>query len=151
VDLVQALGDHLDVPVEDVIVGAGSIGVLQQVMHAVLRAGDEVLFAWRSFEAYRALTQIAGGQPVTVALTAEERHDLPAMADAITASTRLILLCTPNNPTGQAIEQSEFDQFMQRVPEGVLVAIYEAYAEFVRDPLAVDAMAAYRHHPNVMV
>ena len=96
---------------------------------AVCDPGDEVVFAWRSFEAYPILCQIAGAVAVRVPLV-DERHDLPAMAAAVTDRTRVVLLCSPNNPTGTAITEAELVDFLERVPSRVLVVLDEAYREF---------------------
>ena len=113
-----------------VAVGPGSVGVLAQLIAATCDQGDEVVFAWRSFEAYPILCQIAGAVPVRVPLTSDERHDLAAMAAAITVRTRAVLLCSPNNPTGTAISEAELVDFLDRVPSRVLVVLDEAYREF---------------------
>lgn len=136
---------------ESVVVAGGSVAVLGHALHAYCDPGDEVVYAWRSFEAYPILTQIAGASSVRVALGPDARHDLAAMADAITPRTKVILLCTPNNPTGPAIRREEFESFMSAVPRGVVVVLDEAYAEFVRDPEAVDGRAALADHPNLIV
>jgi histidinol-phosphate aminotransferase len=127
------------------------VGVCQQILQAVAGPGDEVLYAWRSFEAYPILAQITGARSVQVPLTGDERHDLDAMAVAITDRTRLILICTPNNPTGTAAHRDELTRFLDRVPADCLVVIDEAYREFVRDPAVPDALEVYRDRPNVAV
>jgi histidinol-phosphate aminotransferase len=149
--LVQAIADHLGVAAECVATGTGSVGVLGQIVAATCGEGDEVVFAWRSFEAYPIVAHAAGAVPVMVPLTADARHDLDAMADAVTDRTRLVLVCTPNNPTGTVVHREELERFLARVPRDVLVVIDEAYVEFVRDPDAPDALALYRDHPNVCV
>ncbi|NED99005.1 histidinol-phosphate transaminase [Phytoactinopolyspora halotolerans] len=149
--LVAALSDRFDVPAEHLATGTGSVGVLQQVIQACAGEGDEVVYAWRSFEAYPIVVGISGAESVRVPLTANARHDLDAMADAITDRTRLVVLCTPNNPTGPAIRRAELAAFLERVPSDVLVVIDEAYREFVRDPEAVDGLEVYARHPNVCV
>jgi histidinol-phosphate aminotransferase len=73
------------------------------------------------------------------------------MAAAVTPRTRAVLVCTPNNPTGPAVRQDEFEAFMAAVPEDLLVVVDEAYVEFVRRPGALDGLAAYRRYPNVLV
>lgn len=151
VDVTHALADRLGVPVGDVVVGTGSSGVLSQLVNATCQAGDSVVYAWRSFEAYPIMVALTGARSVPVPLTAGARHDLPAMADAIDETTRVVLVCTPNNPTGPAVTQAELNEFLQRVPANVLVVIDEAYLEFNLDPAAVDGLATYRDHPNVMV
>ena len=148
--LLEELAATFGVPVEHVAVGTGSVGVAQQLLQVTSGPGDEVVFAWRSFEAYPILTQIAGATAVQVPLR-DERHDLEAMADAITERTRLIFVCTPNNPTGTVVRRAELERFLDRVPGDVLVVIDEAYTEFVRDSACVDGLELYRERPNVCV
>jgi histidinol-phosphate aminotransferase len=146
----EALGAQ-SVGAESVVVAGGSVAVLGHALHAYCDPGDEVVYAWRSFEAYPILAQIAGAASVRVALAPDARHDFAAMASALTARTKIVLLCTPNNPTGPAIRRDEFEAFMAAVPTSVLVVLDEAYAEFVRDPAAVDGRAALVAHPNLLV
>jgi histidinol-phosphate aminotransferase len=150
-ELVAELAKRFEVPEAHIATGTGAVGVLQQIVQATAGERDEVVYAWRSFEAYPIVTQIAGARSVRVPLTADERHDLPAMAAAITGRTRLVLLCSPNNPTGPAIGTAELEEFLTRVPADVLVVLDAAYTEFVRDPQATDALAFYRRHDNVAV
>jgi histidinol-phosphate aminotransferase len=149
--LVEALAGFLDVPVEHLALGTGSVGVLQQLMQSTIGPGDEVVYAWRSFEAYPILVQIVGGTSVRVPLDAAARHDLPAMAAAVTEQTRLIVLCSPNNPTGPAIHREELEEFLDAVPADVLVVFDEAYREFVTDPEVPDGLEIYRQRDNVAV
>ncbi len=109
------------------------------------------MFAWRSFEAYPIVTQVGGARPVPVPLTFDARHDLPAMADAATGRTRLVLVCSPNNPTGPAVHTQELEAFLERVPRDVLVVLDEAYVEFVRDEKVPDGVELWRRHPNLAV
>lgn len=149
--LVDELAARHGVPREHLALGTGSVGLLQQVVQISSGPDDEVVFAWRSFEAYPIMTIIGGATPVQVPLRADETHDLDAMADAITERTRLILVCTPNNPTGTVVAQADLDRFLARVPDDVLVIVDEAYVEFVRDPAAVRGIETYRDRPNVAV
>lgn len=149
--LVEAIAGDLDVPARHVVMGTGSVGVLGQLLQAVAGEQDEVVYAWRSFEAYPIVVGVCGARAVPVPLAPDGRHDLVAMAAAITASTRLVIVCSPNNPTGTAVHAHELEQFLDRVPPEVLVVIDEAYVEFVRDPLVPDALAIYRDRPNVAV
>jgi len=150
-ELVQALARHLGVPEDCLATGTGSVGVLGQLMAAACGPGDEVVYAWRSFEAYPIVVQVSGATPVPVPLTPDGRHDLPAMADAVTERTRVVLVCSPNNPTGPAVHADELETFLDRVPSDVLVVLDEAYVEFVRDPRVPDALALQRARPNVAV
>ena len=149
--LTEAIAARFEVPVAHVATGTGSVGVLQQLVQATAAEGDEVVYAWRSFEAYPIVVQISGARSVTVPLTADEHHDLDAMADAVSDKTRLVLVCSPNNPTGTAVRRAELERFLDRVPRDVLVVIDEAYREFVRDDDVPDALEVYRHRPNVAV
>jgi histidinol-phosphate aminotransferase len=150
-ELVAALAERLDVPAAHLATGTGSVGVLQQVVQATAGPGDEVVYAWRSFEAYPIVVQVCGATSVRVPLGPGGRHDLDAMAAAVTPRTRLVLVCTPNNPTGPAVHRDELERFLDRVPDDVLVVVDEAYCEFVRDPSAVDGLATYRARLNVAV
>ena len=149
--LTAELAARFGVPAEHIATGTGSVGVAQQLLQATSGPGDEVIYAWRSFEAYPIITQISGATSVKVPLTADEAHDLDAMADAVTDRTRLIFVCNPNNPTGVAIRRAELERFLDRVPSDVLVVIDEAYREFVRDAEVPDGVELYRDRPNVAV
>ncbi|MGW2541177.1 histidinol-phosphate transaminase [Kitasatospora sp. NPDC001574] len=150
-ELRAGIGRSLGVDPEHVAVGAGSVEVASQLIHALAGTGDEVVFAWRSFEAYPLLVRVAGATPVPVPLTADGRHDLPAMLRAITSHTRLIFICNPNNPTGTVVTHAELTAFMEHVPDDVLVVIDEAYVHFDRDPDSPDGLEFYRAYPNVAV
>ncbi len=151
VELHERIGAALNLTPNAVAVGGGSVAALQHVLQAYTAPGDEVIYAWRSFEAYPILTAVTGATPVAVPLTADARHDLDAMAAAVTDATRVVFLCTPNNPTGPALRQDEFDRFMAAVPGRVLVVLDEAYVEFVTDPEVVDGRAAIDRYPNVLI
>jgi histidinol-phosphate aminotransferase len=150
-ELTEAIASRFGVPPLDVAVGTGSVGVLEQVLKAACHVGDEVVYAWRSFEAYPIEIAVSGATAIPVPLSADGEHDLAAMADAITRRTRLVILCSPNNPTGPVLRHTEVEAFLDRVPSDVLVVIDEAYAEFVRDPEAADGLALYRRRPHVCV
>jgi len=147
------LAERFGVDVDGVHIGAGSVSILAQLVQATSGPGDEVIYAWRSFEAYPWLAVVAGSTAVQVPLTPDARHDLDAMAAAITERTRAVIVCTPNNPTGPIVTQAEFEAFVERVPSDVLVILDEAYAEFVTAPDAVDGarVLAGGAHPNVVV
>lgn len=146
--LLAKLASRLGVGVEQLAVGPGSVGVLAQIITAFADAGDEVVFAWRSFEAYLILCQIAGAQAVKVPLRADEHHDLDAMAAAITTRTKVVLLCSPNNPTGTVIPAPALADFLDQVPTRVAVVLDEAYVEYAPDS---SALALLSRHPNLIV
>ncbi len=149
-ELTEAIAARYDVPTAHVAVGCGSVGVVQQLLEAVADPGAEVLYAWRSFEAYPYLADLAGATSVQVPLR-DEGHDLDAMSAAVTEHTRLIFVCTPNNPTGTAVRTTDLEQFIDQVPGDCLVVLDEAYVEYGRDPGACDGAAVYRDRPNVAV
>ncbi|WP_097236876.1 MULTISPECIES: histidinol-phosphate transaminase [unclassified Streptomyces] len=150
-ELTEVLAERFGVPVEHIATGTGSVGVAQSLILATAGPGDEVIFAWRSFEAYPIITQIAGATPVPVPLTPAGDHDLDAMLAAITPNTRLIFVCNPNNPTGNVIHRAELERFLAAVPGDILVVVDEAYIEFIRDPEVPNGIDLYRDRPNVCV
>jgi histidinol-phosphate aminotransferase len=149
--LLDALAARFGVPAERLAVGTGSVGVLYHLLQAACERGDEVIYAWRSFEAYPIAVTLSGATSVRVPLTADARHDLDAMAKAVTDRTKAVLVCTPNNPTGPAVHRDELVAFVDAVPAHVLVVVDEAYREFVRDPEVADALELLGDRPNVVV
>lgn len=149
--LTEALAEQWEVPTTHIATGTGSVGVLAQLINITCEPGDEVVYAWRSFEAYPIVVALAGAKSVQVPLTEAAEHDLPAMAAAVTDRTRLILVCTPNNPTGPHVTDAALREFLAAVPSDVLVVIDEAYLEFNTADDAPDALAIYREFPNVAV
>ncbi|ALX67355.1 histidinol-phosphate transaminase [Microbacterium sp. XT11] len=145
------LAARYDVDPALVTVGAGSVELAAQLIHAVAGEGDEVIFAWRSFEAYPSLVRIAGATPVAVPLTAEHAHDLDAMLAAITPRTRAIFVCNPNNPTGTVVGAADLERFVAAVPRDVLVVIDEAYVHFDRTDSFGAGIELFRRHPHVAV
>jgi histidinol-phosphate aminotransferase len=148
--LSAAISAHLGVPAGHVAVGCGSVGLTQQLLTATAEPGTEVLYAWRSFEAYPGLTDLAGAASVRVPLR-DQAHDLDAMAAAITSRTRLIFVCNPNNPTGTVVRRAELSRFLDAVPPGCLVVLDEAYHEYVRDPGVPDGLTLYPGWPNLAI
>ena len=148
--LTEAIARRHDVPPAHIALGCGSVGVVQQLLAAAAEPGTEVLYAWRSFEAYPILVPLTGATDVRVPLR-EETHDLGAMADAITPRTRVIFVCNPNNPTGTVVRSGELAEFLGRVPPDCLVVLDEAYADYVRDPGVPNGIDLHRDHPNVAV
>lgn len=161
--LRTALAEQLGVDAEDIVTGAGSLGALNQIIKifAGVEADggqNEVIYAWRSFEAYPILVGIMGARSVQVPNLPDGSHDLDAMAAAITDRTRLILVCTPNNPTGPAVTESQIRSFLAKVPATVPVVIDEAYFEFCAassipegEEPPLNGLDIYRDYPNVII
>ena len=161
--LCTALAGQLGVDAEDIVTGAGSLGALNQILKTFAGVNadgvqDEVIYAWRSFEAYPILVGIMGARSVQVPNLPNGAHDLDAMAAAVTDRTRLILVCTPNNPTGPAVTESQIRSFLAKVPATVPVVIDEAYFEFCAassipegEEPPLNGLDIYRDYPNVII
>ena len=149
--LTQALARRWGVEAEQVVVGNGSVALIQHLLDAVCQPGDEVVIPWRSFEAYPICIAVAGARAVRVPLTPDARHDVPAMLAAITPRTRVVMACTPNNPTGTILTAGELADLVAGVPRDVVVLIDEAYLDFVTDPGAGDALTLLADAPNLVV
>jgi histidinol-phosphate aminotransferase len=149
--LYDALAERLGVQPGHLAAGTGSVALIYHLLTAFCDPGDEVIYAWRSFEAYPIAVQSSGATSVKVPVTADGRHDLKAMVAAVTERTKVLIVCTPNNPTGPAITQTELSALLSRVPSRVLVVVDEAYREFVRSDDPIDGIGSYRMHPNVVL
>jgi histidinol-phosphate aminotransferase len=132
-------------------VAPGSVSILHELAKATSGPGDEIVYAWRSFEAYPGLVTVSGATSVQIPNRADGGHDLDAMADAVTERTSMVIVCTPNNPTGPIVTADEFARFMAAVPDTVLVVLDEAYAEFVTRPDAVHGEGLLARYPNLVV
>ena len=133
----EAIAARLDVGVEQVTIGTGSSGLLQQFVWAYVDPDDEVLYPWRSFEAYPIFTNLAGGKSVTVPLNDDLSFDADGLVGAVTPRTKLLMLATPNNPTGIATSTRDLAAIVEHIPSDVIIVIDEAYREFV-DPAYGD-------------
>jgi len=147
--LVAALAARLGVPEDAIVVGPGSAGLCQHLIQS-FGSKPEVVHAALTFEGFPLFVRNAGARSVAVPMTGYG-HDLPAMAAAVTGDTRCMLLCNPNNPTGDLLHRDQIEAFLDRIPGDLPVVIDEAYREFVTDPGATDGMDIYRAHENVCV
>jgi histidinol-phosphate aminotransferase len=147
----QRMAEWLGVGVESVTVGAGSVGLLQQVFLTYVDPGDEVVYPWRSFEVYPVYTQLMAGRAVTTPLTAAHAFDLDAVAAAVTERTKLVLLATPNNPTGTALSTAEMAALVGGISTDTIVVIDEAYREFLDPALGDPVRDLVPRFPNVLV
>jgi histidinol-phosphate aminotransferase len=150
VELKERLAKHVDFAPEHISVGCGSVSLCQQLIQITATVGDEVLFGWRSFEIYPLQVRTAGATPVQVPLT-DYTFDLDAMLAAITERTRLIFVCNPNNPTSTVVDPAALTRFVEAVPPHILIALDEAYVEYIRDDMLPDSFDLVRKHPNVVV
>ncbi|WP_254920620.1 histidinol-phosphate transaminase [Blastococcus mobilis] len=155
--LTQALADRYGVDPAQVATGCGAVTLCQELAQAYNDPGTSIAFAWRSFEMYPLLAQVAGARAIQVPLVAgrpggpADTHDLQGLCAALDDSTRLVFVCNPNNPTGTAVRRAELEQFLDAVPQQTLVVLDEAYREFVTDPAVPDGIELMRGRPNVAV
>lgn len=148
--LRTALADRWKVSLDQVILGNGSDEIIGMLARAFLSPGDEAVMADNTFVIYRMEVTAAHGVPVVVPL-ADGRHDLAAMAKAITPRTRLLFVCNPNNPTGTMVSAADVDALMAKVPAHVIVVFDEAYCEYARDPHFPDSLGYVRRECNAIV
>ncbi|GAA1684305.1 histidinol-phosphate transaminase [Glycomyces endophyticus] len=149
--LRDELAARLGVDAGRIATGTGSVALIGHLLQAVSSPGGEVVYSWRSFEAYPIAATVAGLRSVQVPNTPEHGHDVDAMIAAVGPNTRAVILCSPNNPTGPALTADEIDRVFDAVPESVLVVIDEAYREFVTDPSLPDGVERYGDRPNAVV
>lgn len=145
------LSQHWGVDQRFVTVTNGSNELLRLIAQAIVRPGDEIVYAWPSFVVYPMVAAMFGAKPVAVPLTADLRHDLPAMLEAVTARTRIVFLCNPNNPTGTIYDRTEFEAFLASVPGHVLLVVDEAYFEFVTDGTYPDGLRYFDGERPIVV
>ncbi|MGH3458215.1 histidinol-phosphate transaminase [Aeromicrobium sp.] len=149
-DLYAALARTYGLPQERFAASTGSVAVLFSLLTAFCEQGDEIIYAWRSFEAYPIGADLTGARTIRVPLRPDATHDLDAMAAAVTEHTRVVIVCTPNNPTGPVATHAELERFVEAVPDDVIIVVDEAYVEFVRQDDAASGLAL-ADHENVIV
>lgn len=149
-ELREALASHFGVTAEGVFLANGADEIITLVAQAFLSPGDEVVVADPTFGQYAFAAKLMGAQPVVVPVRQDLSTDLEAMAAAITASTKLVVLCNPNNPTGLIVKGSKMADFLARVPAEVLVLLDEAYAEYVDAPEFVSGVELVDKYPNII-
>jgi histidinol-phosphate aminotransferase len=149
--LRAALSDRTGVPAHRIAIGNGSCDILLAAGEALLEPGAEIVYAWPSFSVYPHLAAASGARAITVPVDAEHRHDLDAMLAEITAATRLVVVCNPNNPTSTALPLDAIEAFVRAVPRHVAVILDEAYCEFnlLQDP--DDSIELLARHPNLVL
>jgi histidinol-phosphate aminotransferase len=147
-ELREKLAARAGVEADNVIVGHGSNELLELMFETFVDRRERVIMARPTFSLFAKNAELREAEIVEVPLR-DGVHDLDGMADAITAGTKLVLICDPNNPTGTAVSQEAMERFLARVPESVLIAIDQAYREFMPD--GVDGIAIAKRRPNTLV
>jgi histidinol-phosphate aminotransferase len=150
-DLRRRIAERTELPAARVTVGNGSCEILLAAAEAMLEPGAEVVYAWPSFSIYPHLAAMSGARAVTVALNEAGEHDLDAMAREVTAATRMVIVCNPNNPSATALPPAVIDDWMAELPRHVAVVVDEAYIEFslLQDP--DDSLELLGRHPNLVL
>ena len=150
-ELKNVLATKFSVPFEWITLGNGSNDILELTARAVAHEGDEIVFSRHAFAVYPLATQAVGAKAIEVSATADFGHDLPAMLKAISSKTRLVFVANPNNPTGSFLAAEAIEQFIEQVPQHVVVVIDEAYNEFLTPEQQYNAVDWVRRFPNVIV
>ena len=150
-ELTEEIAGHLCLSPDEVAVGPGSAGALQQILLALCGEGDEVVYAWPGFDAYPLLVAVSGATSVRVPLTESGDHDLDEIRARVGARTRVVILCSPHNPTGSVIDQGKLHGFLRSLPDRVIAVVDEAYVEFERggDPPGVPEVL--RENGNTVI
>lgn len=148
--LKQALSQELSVSEDELILGNGSNELLDIAVRTFMRAGDEAVMAAPSFVVYSMAVKGVGGKANQIQLNKEDTHDLSAMADAINPKTKMVFIANPNNPTGTINKKDEFDRFMKRLDDNILIVVDEAYFEYVKDPDYADSLKYLRSDKNIL-
>jgi histidinol-phosphate aminotransferase len=149
-ELRAALAAMHGLQIDQVTVGCGSVGLLQQILLSYVDPGDDVVYAWRSFEAYPIYTAVVGGNSIQVPLR-DEAFDMSAIEAALTARTKVVLITSPNNPTGTTVTHDEMQHLLDVVPTGCLVVLDEAYFEYVTATDAPRALELLAANPHLLV
>jgi len=146
--LRNGIAEKYGVSFDNVMLGTGSNEIIEFLGHAFLKPGDNIVTAEHAFVVYKILAKLFGAETIEVP-DPNLTHDLPAMAAAINDRTKIVYIANPNNPTGTMVSEEELDRFVDRVPKNVVVALDEAYYEFLPDP--PNTLKYFRNHPNVIV
>lgn len=149
--LRDKLAAKYDIAADRIVLGNGSCEILLAAAQAMLEPGAEIVYAWPSFSMYPHLAAMTGAKAIEVPLTADHRHDLPAMLAAVTERTRIVIICNPNNPTATFVDHAQVAAFVQDLPRDVCVIIDEAYIEFVKDAVRDRLLPLVIDHDNVVL
>jgi histidinol-phosphate aminotransferase len=149
--LRRRISDRTGVPAARVAVGNGSCEILLSAAAAMLEPGAELVYAWPSFSIYPHMAAMSGARALTVPLNDAGEHDLEAMASELTAATRLVIVCNPNNPSATALPPAVVDAWIGELPRHVAVILDEAYVEFstLQDP--DESLDLLERHPNLVI
>ena len=148
--LKQKLAAKLGVTTANLILGNGSNEIIEFIGHALMAPGAEVVVSQYCFAVYPIVTSLFGAKLITVPAK-DHGHDIPAMLRAITPQTRVIFVANPNNPTGTLIPAADIERLIREVPSNVLIAMDEAYVEFLDEPLDLLPLIRSGQVPNLLL
>lgn len=149
-ELSRKLSEKLGLPPENIVIGAGSDDIIGMLTRALLLPGDQAVMPQPSFLMYEIMVRTASAEPVYVPLKSLA-IDLDEMVARINGKTRIVFLTNPNNPTGTTISKADFERFLERIPEEVVVVVDEAYIEFVRDPECLESLGYIQEDRPVVI
>jgi histidinol-phosphate aminotransferase len=149
--MIDTIAKYHNVSTDQVALGCGSTEILRMADTAFLAPGKSVVVAEPTYEAVLSFAQVLHANPVKVPQTPNYLHDLDAMAEVTGASTGLVYICNPNNPTGTIVSKAALGKFMDRVPKTAMVLVDEAYFHFVEDPQYGSVMDWVGKYPNLIV
>lgn len=150
-ELTHKLARQLEVEPAEILLGNGSNEIVNILIRSLVSPGENVVFSDHSFIAYALICQVHFECGKAIALTEDYRHDLPAMAAAIDDKTKLVIVCNPNNPTGTYNTSEELARFLAAVPRSVIVAVDEAYFEYVTAPDYPETLRLRQSYPNLII
>ena len=150
-NLTRALADHLQVTPESLILGNGSNEVIDILIRALVSPGENVVFSHHSFIVYPLTCGVHFECGRRIDLGDHDKHDLPAMAAAVDEATKLLIVCNPNNPTGTYNTREEFETLVDAVRDDVIIAVDEAYYEYVVAPDYPQCLPMLAEHPNLIL
>lgn len=148
--LKQQLGEKSGIPVTNIIVGSGSVELIELIFKAYVNPGDQVIMSEPSFIMYKIACQIFGGDRVAVPLNSYQ-HDVETMISRINKKTKIIIVDNPINPTGTIIDKRKMDHFVETVPQNVIMVIDEAYHEYIKETEYPHGLDYLKKHKNILV
>ena len=148
--LVERLAGNLGVSPSQVFMGNGGDDVLSVLSRTFLNEGDEVVIPQPTFSPYAHVSRVMGAQVVSSPLL-EMRIDLDDVFAQISGRTKIVFLCSPNNPTGGILAEDELVAFLEKLPDGLLVLLDEAYGDFADDPAYPDSVSLIDRFPLVVL
>lgn len=149
--LTHALARFLDVPPGAILLGNGSNEVIDMLVRALVSPDENFVYSEKSFIVYPLAGRVHFETGRAVPMSADLRHDLPAMAAAVDRKTKLAIICNPNNPTGTHVTARELEAFLTAIPPHVIVAMDEAYYEYVDAPDYPQTLPMRAAHPNLVI